>query len=159
VQKPDKPTIGQFKILAPSQELEEPLTAFFVSLKDSGDADFFHPHPLTAEQARRLSCYAGKDSYYLIVEDGEVVGYGMLRGWDEGYTNPTLGIAIAPSQRGTGLASAFVEFLHGEARRRGAKRVLLKVYSNNVAAIRLYKRIGYRFEGENNRQLLASFEL
>ena len=98
---------------------QEGLARFFQELMELGDHRWFHPHPFTAAQAECLAAYQGQDLYYVATR-GEVVAYGMLRGWDEGYQVPSLGIAVHPAWRGRGLAHAFMLFLHAAARERGA---------------------------------------
>src|SRR5205823_2006359 len=92
----------EFRGVGPA--LEGGLAAFFEALRANGDERTFHPHPLTRDEARRRCHYRGKDLYYVATDGARVLGYGMLRGWDEGYAVPSLGIAIAPGCRGVGLA-------------------------------------------------------
>jgi len=134
---------------------EGALAAFFAELVRQGDNQWFHPHPFTAEQARVLAAYAGRDLYCVAVDEGRVAAYGMLRGWDEGYATPSLGIAVAPAFRGQGLGRPFMHYLHAAARLRGAPRVRLKVYPGNTAARRLYESLGYRFQDAGDGQLLG----
>src|SRR5829696_4566103 len=108
-------------------EWAAPLGAFFADLRASGDDALFHPHALSDDHARVIAQHAGEDLYYVATEGDAVLGYGMLRGWDEGYAVPSLGIALGSTARGTGLARPFMHFLHAAARRRGAERVRLKV--------------------------------
>jgi len=147
------------EIRIPCPELEPALAEFFSALQASGDEAHFHPHPLTADEARRRCTYTGSDLYYLLVEGHEVLGYGMLRGWDEGYEVPSLGIALRKSARGCGLAGMFMQFLHAAARRRGAGSVMLKVYRDNLAARHLYEQLGYRFSDSGAAQLHGSIDL
>lgn len=138
----------------------ESLAGFFEALVSSGEARYFHPHPLTREEAFARARYRGNDLYYLFIEDEAVVGYGMLRGWDEGYEIPSLGIAIHPEARGKGLACAFMFFLHAVALRKGAKRVRLKVHRENTRALALYRKLGYLFqEQEEGSQLVGFLDL
>lgn len=123
-----------------------PLTELFEALVASGDDFNFHPHPMTFEEARRVCRYCGKDLYYVAVRGVSVLAYGLLRGWDDGFEVPSLGIAVHPAVRGRGLGTAFMEFLHGAARLRGAKSVRLRVHRENLVAIRLYERLGYEFQ-------------
>jgi ribosomal-protein-alanine N-acetyltransferase len=141
------------------ETLVQPLAGFFRALKRAGDDRYFHPHPLTDEEARRRAHYSGKDLYYVLAEGDMVLGYGVLRGWDEGYEVPSLGIAIYPSVRGMGLSKLFMHFLHVAARRRGASKVRLKVHPDNTAAVTLYKRLGYTFQSEEAGQLVGFIEL
>lgn len=127
------------------------LRQFFRDLKESGDDVFFSPHPADDESIRRIASLNGKDLYYLLVEEGRVLGYGMLRGWDEGYQIPSLGLAIHPSVRGQGLGKMLMDFLHFLTARRGASKVRLRVCANNEKAISLYKRFGYAFEEDTNQ--------
>jgi len=147
----------EFRRLSPEWKVS--LEGFFVALRAAGDEKHFHPHALTAAEARQRSQYAGRDLYYVMVEGERVLGYGMLRGWDEGYPVPSLGIALHPSARGLGLGKAFMYFLHAAARRRGARQVRLKVYPANRAAIRLYEGLGYRFQTEEGGQLVGIVDL
>ena len=139
--------------------LEQPLARFFHALRKAGDDRHFHPHPLTDDEAKRRAEYSGKDLYYVLVEGDTVFGYGMLRGWDEGYEVPSLGIVIHPSVRGTGLGELFMLFLHIVARRRGANKVRLKVHPDNTAAVALYRKLGYTFQTEEAEQLVGFLDL
>ncbi|MGH7780953.1 MAG: GNAT family N-acetyltransferase [Candidatus Binataceae bacterium] len=143
----------EFRQLTP--EWSESLGHMFAVLRERGEDEQFHPHPLTAEHAESLGSYSGKDLYYVAVSNGTVVGYGMLRGWDEGYEVPSLGIALHPSARGTGLGEAFMKFLHVAAGREGAKRIRLRVDKTNLRAKRLYERLGYCFKDEDSGQLVG----
>lgn len=116
----------------------------------------FHPHPFTAAEAARRVAYQGQDLYAVMAYDDVPIGYGMLRGWDEGYLVPSLGIYILPEYRGRGMSQALMNFLHAAARLRNASRVRLKVYPQNERARRLYESMGYSFEcGPQNGQLVG----
>ncbi len=140
-------------------EWESGLAQFFVALDRHGDTRHFHPHPFTQSEAHRISTYPGADLYYVATTGREVLAYGMLRGWDQGFETPSLGIAVHPQQRGTGLARAFMLFLHAAARGRGARRIRLKVYPDNLPAVRLYTSLGYQIVGEESGQLVACVDL
>ena len=127
-------------------ELAEALAELFDALRAAGDERWFHPHPLTREEAERVCSYEGRDLYAALVEDGRAVAYGMLRGWDAGFEIPSLGLAVHPAARGRGLGRALTERLHEEARARGAARVRLTVYATNEPARRLYEQLGYELE-------------
>lgn len=139
---------------------ERPLAAFLEALAAAGDEPHFHPHPLDAEGAARVCAYDGDDLYYVLIEGREVLAYGLLRGWDEGFEVPSLGIAVHPGARGSGLAAALIAFLHAAARRRGAPAVRLRVRPDNEPALALYRSLGYVFAGEQERgQLVGRLEL
>lgn len=135
------------------------LAAFFQALRDAGDEADFHPHPLTSEEAARRCAYAGGDLYYVLVEGDRVLAYGMLRGWDDGYAVPSLGIAVHPAERGKGLGKLLMLFLHVAASRKGASRIRLKVYPRNVAAMKMYETLGYVFRWQEAGQLVGVLDL
>jgi len=84
----------------------------------------------------------------------------MLRGWDEGYAVPSLGIAVRAEAQGSGLGRLVMGYLHTEARRRGAPRIRLKVYPDNVRAVELYRSLGYEYRPElESGQLVGYKEL
>lgn len=137
----------------------EKLTQFFEDIVISKGDAYFHPHPLNLETAKEIASYNGKDLYFLQVTNDEISGYGMLRGWDEGYSIPSLGIVIHPNFRRQGLAKKIVGFLHTKAREKGAKKIMLKVYENNFNALQLYQNLGYRFSDKKEGQLVGYLEL
>jgi ribosomal-protein-alanine N-acetyltransferase len=147
------------EIRAVDGTLERPLAEFFRDLAQAGDDDYFHPHPLTNDEAKKRAKYSGDDLYYVIMENEKVLGYAMLRGWDEGYEIPSLGIAMHPSVRGLGLGELLIRFLHAAARRRGCDKIRIRVYTQNARALALYQKLGYRFESEQAGQLVGYLTL
>ena len=153
----NNPSALEFCHVGPAVETR--LASFFTALASRGDDRWFHPHPLTGHEAARLCSYRGRDLYYVAAHTDAVLAYGLLRGWDEGYAVPSLGIAVHPNARGIGLARAFMVFLHSAAALNGASRVRLKVYPNNAPARRLYESLGYRLEPAADGQLLGVLQL
>ena len=147
----------EYTFLSPSWV--EKLAQFFSALVVNKDDLYFHPHPLTCEVAKEIAIYKGDDLYFLQIKDNEIVGYAMLRGWDEGFTTPSLGIAIHPHFRKQGLGREFMMFLHDQARAKGATKVRLKVYSNNAGPLQLYESLGYSFADEENGQIIGYYDL
>ncbi len=123
------------------------------------DDAFFRPHPFTATEAQRLAGYSGRDVYALLADTRGPVAYGMLRGWDEGYATPSLGIAVRRTAQGRGFGRQMMNHLHAEARRRGADHVRLRVHPDNVVARRLYESLGYVHTGEDRGELVMIVDL
>ena len=145
--------------VALSSEHASSLANLFGRLHEDDRDNFFHPHPLTAEEAAARSNYSGRDFYCVMLLENNVIGYGMLRGWDEGFAIPSLGIALDPSSRGRGYSRVLMNFLHSVAKERGATRVRLKVDPRNSAAIELYRSLGYVLEPQADGQLIGLLEL
>ncbi|MEA2645636.1 MAG: hypothetical protein QOE92_719 [Chloroflexota bacterium] len=138
------------------------LADLFAALVAAGDERHFHPHPLTAEHARDLcDSYRGQDVYMVVEDEGRFVAYGMLRGWDEGYEVPSLGIAVHPDARGRGVSRVLMSALHDAAAAHGARRVRLRVYPDNASAVALYRSLGYQLAGEpdGGEQLIGHVDL
>src|SRR3989344_5517929 len=95
-----------------SPDWKGPLADFFSALRKAGDEKWFHPHPLNAEEADKIANYRGMDLYYVLVNARQILAYGILRGWDEGYEVPSLGVAVHPSERGSGIGLMMMHFLH-----------------------------------------------
>ena len=133
---------------------------FFASLAlDSETTATFHPHPFTAEHALAIAHYGGRDYYAGMLIGDAMVAYGMLRGWDEGYEIPSLGIVVSGSHRGLGLGRGMMEHLHAVARDRGVTTIRLKVYKANTVAAQLYRRMGYVLSDHNEREWLGILDM
>ena len=141
------------------KHLECALADFFNIIKQTGDDKYFHPHPFDKASARAIANYCEKDLYYAVLEDSHIIGYGMLRGWDAGYETPSLGILIHPEIRGMQLGKLLMHFLHAAARCRAAKKVRLKVYPDNTAAMKMYQDLGYMFQDKESGQLIGTLNL
>lgn len=137
----------------------EGLGRFFKHLQAEGVERWFHPHPLTAEEATKRASYAGLDFYCVVVKENAVIGYGMLRGWEDGYQIPSLGIVMDSAWRGRGYGRLLMEFLHAVARQRCASQIRLKTYADNACALALYRKLGYVFQGEEKGQLVGILTL
>ena len=136
-----------------------PLKEVLGALERAGDHRRFQPHPFTDEALELLARHQGKDFYCVMVDGNRVLAYGMLRGWDEGYEVPSLGIAVHPGARKEGLGRAMMQYLHDSARERGATRVRLRVLEDNAPAVALYEQLGYRFGAKEERYLVGFLEL
>ena len=136
------------EIRQPRPEDLQRIAKLFSSVAQDGES-FFHPHPMTDEWAGKICNYRGKDLYYAVFDGEQALAYGMLRGWDEGYEIPSLGIAVSSEMRGAKLGEMFMHFLHSAARRNGSHTVRLKVYAENAAAMSLYRKLGYVFSEES----------
>ena len=87
----------------------------------------------------------------LAVEDGEVAGYVRLnrasRFASSDHVLAVNGIAVDPARQGRGVGRALIDAAIAEARRRGARRLTLRVFSPNDRARRLYESAGFVVEG------------
>jgi len=136
---------------------QEKIEEFFFKNKDS--YNFFHPHGFSLNDFKREINGKARDMYIFMEEDSEFCGYGILRGWDEGYDMPSLGILISSDKRGKGYASLMMKYLHNVSKDRGAEKIRLTVYKENKRAISLYNKLGYVFSEKNDDELIGIKEL
>lgn len=141
-------------VFRPGWEAE--LARFFATLAQAGDDALFHPHKGDEASLADIARAIGSDVYLLFVQDRDVLAYGLLRGWNEGYEVPSLGVAVHPDARGTGLGRLVMDYLETMARLRGAPAVRLRVHKDNVRARTLYEHRGYRLApDESDARLLV----
>jgi N-acetylneuraminate synthase/N,N'-diacetyllegionaminate synthase len=122
---------------------EADLTLVFSRIHADGDEKTFHLHALDRETAKRICENGGRDYCALVKCNGKTAGYTLLRGWEEGYDIPTVGIYILPEFRGKGLSACVLESLVLEARQRCASKMMAKVYRDNLPSLRAFQRAGY----------------
>ena len=131
------------------------LEALFAGL----DTTWFRPHDLGPAGARSVADHTGRDIYLIGFLDRVPVAYGMLRGWDECYRVPALGIAVRDGYRDRGLGRQMMQALHDVVRERGGHRVRLRVAPGNARARHLYDSMGYRQVGIERGELVLLLEL
>lgn len=148
-----------FRRLTPRYAHE--LVSFLGRLADAGDDRLFHPHAFTADVVATIAAPGGRDEYVIVTagREGPVVAYGMLRGWQEGFAVPSLGIAVDRQWRGLGVGRRLMTHLHAVAASRGASAVRLKVYRGNTQAVALYRSLGYEFQPHSEHEWLGVISL
>lgn len=107
----------------------------------------FRPFEFTPA-AIRQAVKEGDEHWVIASPSGEVMAYGLLRGWADGWRVPAIGVAVASAYRRRGLATALMLFLHYRAGDRGASHVMLHVDDENEPAKSLYMAFGYRPAGD-----------
>lgn len=78
---------------------------------------------------------------FVAIADGVIVGYVCLMSLFE--EAQIMDIAVAPEQRGRGIARLLMEYTFSIAREQGAEFMALEVRESNMAAITLYERLGF----------------
>lgn len=83
--------------------------------------------------------------------DGHVAGWVKVRSptplMSHAHVLEIGGLAVDPDRQGAGVGHHLVEAAVQECRRRGARKVTLRVLGPNAVARRLYERCGFRAEG------------
>ena len=142
------------------EEHRQLLDIFFQHINTPHYTQDFSPFPFDTKQATVLCEYQGHDLYYgIIMEDTKIIGFGMLRGWDEGYETPSIGLCILKDYQGMGFGNLMLAFLETASRVKGCSKVMLKVKKSNDKAKRLYEAGGYIFNEHDNEYLIGYKDL
>jgi putative acetyltransferase len=109
-----------------------------------------NPYPSIVYWRERLTTYAASNYIFVAVADGDVVGNCGLHG----NKNPRrqhvwgLGISVRDDWQGRGVGTRLMSTLIDLADNwLGALRLELTVYTDNAAAIAMYRKFGFEVEG------------
>lgn len=109
------------------------------------------PHDDTLDALRPLAehpSYTGAGTF-LVVRDGLVVGDCGWFGPPDEDGEVEIGYGLAPSVRGSGVATAAVALLLGWVAAQGARSVRAEVLPGNAPSLRLLDRLGFGDIGEH----------
>ncbi len=105
---------------------------------------FSFPSPWSAEHFRKE--FEKPYTIFLVVERaGSILGYGCF--WLMAGELQVANLAVDPDWRGKGLGEALLREGLRLGRAGGARRALLEVRAGNLAARRLYEKVGFKIEG------------
>jgi ribosomal protein S18 acetylase RimI-like enzyme len=98
-----------------------------------------------ADRFRKTVEGDGTARLWVLDDDGRVVGY---LGAEESFSGVfSLGMAMLQQARGRGGGRALLEALEAHARRSGAHKLWLEVWTDNAPAIGFYAALGFEVEG------------
>lgn len=101
---------------------------------------------------------APEDVLVALAEGGAVAGYAMLGPADPVESNRHVlmlhGLAVDPAHQGRGVGRRIVAAAIEEARRRGARRLRLRVLGHNRVARHVYEACGFVVEGVLREEFL-----
>ncbi len=137
------PNSSSIEIEAVTPDHIEPLAELFERNRIPAVTIGFDPFPLTEHEARRIALEPHQDEYYVAARAGSLVGFSMLRGFEEGYDIPSFGIFVDHKAQGEGIGRLLTAWTIAAARRRGCRSVRLSVYASNSVAHCLYTSMGF----------------
>jgi ribosomal protein S18 acetylase RimI-like enzyme len=106
---------------------------------------FFHPHLFDKKTITEI-CLSVKDHYFVMILDGKIIGYSMLRLF--GYKIPSFGCCIRKGYGDKGYGSMLTAWTINKANDLGYEKVILKVHKDNNFAVQMYKKVGFTIIGE-----------
>lgn len=86
----------------------------------------------------------GNAQIWVCMSGSEIIGDAVVLYRSTAGNARLYSLIVAPHARGRGIAAALVKTVEAAAARRHCDRVSLEVRADNVAAARLYKRLGYQ---------------
>jgi ribosomal protein S18 acetylase RimI-like enzyme len=92
-----------------------------------------------------------KDKYFGIFYGEEIVGFYMLRGFDEGFEIPSYGVIILSKFSNKGLSKLTLYHAFALCRLNKVKKLMLKVRPENTYAKKLYESFGFEKTGFDNK--------
>jgi ribosomal protein S18 acetylase RimI-like enzyme len=114
---------------------------------------FLQAPPLDATREFVMSNIANDVAQFVAIAAGEVIGWCDVRPMKlKGFTHcGRLGMGVRKDYRRRGIGERLVRRTISRAREKGVERVELEVFASNVAAIRLYEKVGFVTEGLKKR--------
>ncbi len=109
----------------------------------------FETEPLTVEEMdnRRHAIVRQHYPYFVVEQDGEVVGYACAHPWKERaaycHTLETT-VYVADSHRHQGIGPMLVERLIAECRQTDARALIACITAENEDSLHLHERMGFR---------------
>lgn len=123
------------------------------------DNNLFHPHELSYLGLNKAVLSNPLDYYVILIHNNYILSYGLLRGWQDGFEIPSLGIMVDKNHRGKGISIKMMSHLHETAGIKGSSKIRLSVYKINLSAINLYSKLGYVFSDKNHEEYIGIKEL
>lgn len=111
---------------------------------------YFHPFDFQVLSIKKKLDSTINDKFFgIAVEDNsfhnsKLIGFYMLRGIDEGYTEPMYGVFVAQQWQNKGIAKLSLYHAECFCKINSYKRLLLKVNPDNHKAKRLYESTGFK---------------
>ena len=95
----------------------------------------------------RYRCGTKDIHYALLGHKHPIIAYCWLRGWDDNWPDKCLGLVVHPECRSMGYGELLTRFVLQAGKERNIARVRLHVHPDNKAALSLYKKLNFAFDG------------
>ena len=130
-----------------SEEHSKELTKL-LQTSDSKHSEYFIPFDFNYETINKILSNKKDDKYFGIFIEEEIVGFYMLRGFDEGYEIPSYGVWISQEYSNLGLGKLTLYHALSFCKVNKIKKIILSVHPDNIAAKGIYETAGFIFTGE-----------
>lgn len=129
------------------------VAALCEAIRESSDQynKYFTPFALTPENFSMILNSSIMDRYYVTHVGNEIAGFYMLRGLDKGFQVPSYGVWIRPRFASLGIGTLTIYHALAICRASGIRRLMLKVHPENIIALRIYEKCGFRRDGKDDK--------
>lgn len=105
---------------------------------------YFIPFNFDEETINKMLVKAEHDKYFGVFVNNNIVGFYMLRGFDEGYEIPSYGVWISKKYSGLGLSKLTLQHAISLCKLNRVKKLMLKVHPDNKIAKNIYESFGFK---------------
>ncbi len=135
--------------LRPLDVHQAPELCVLLQSQNAGYIQYFNPFLFDEDTLRSVLSKVHEDVFEGLYHGDRLIGLMMLRGWNEGYEVPTLGVMIDEQHRNYGLMTLTVEVAKVICRMRKVRRIMYKAHPDNVPA-KSATRLGFTQTGVDN---------
>ena len=123
---------------------------------DKSYSKYFIPFPFELEVIKNILREKKQDKFFGIFEESKLIGFYMLRGFDEGFNVPSYGVWISKSYSNKGLSTLTLYHAFAFCRLNNISKLMLKVHPQNTVAKNIYEKLGFREQGldQKNNNLI-----
>lgn len=114
---------------------------------DDNYSQYFIPFPFDLKTISEVLSKSIKDQVYGIYVEDNLVGFYMLRGFDEGYSVPSYGVWISEKYSNKGLSTFTLQHAISFCKLNSIKKIMLKVHPDNITAKHIYEKYGFKQTG------------
>ena len=107
----------------------------------------FKPFAFEQPTIAKLLTNCRRDVYEGLFWNHRLIGFFMLRGWDDNFDVPSYGVLIDERYRNLNLAKLTLRTAKTICRLRGCTKMMLKVHPENTLAKHLYEQAGFTCVG------------
>ncbi len=108
---------------------------------------YFTPFSFEENSLKIIINDAVNDKFFGIFINDELVGFYMLRGFDDGYKVPSYGVWISDKFSRLGLSTLTLHHAIAFCKINGLKKIMLKVHPENIFAKNIYETFSFKQEG------------
>jgi len=129
--------------VCPLEAADAPALLSLLRSQNSAYASFFSPFDFNPATISKMLLNREQDVFMGIFWQSRLVGFFMMRGWDEGYEVPAYGALIDEGHSGRGLATLSLRIAKAICKLSRSPRIMLKVHPANTRAKSLFQRAGF----------------